>query len=334
MAPKRSARRERERGQVLIIVAGGITTLLLLAGLVIDGGIAIFNRRDGQNTADIMALAGTKFVKDVHMADPNPSASTYAAIASAATANGCTAGGSVPCTWEAWFVGKSASGPVDIGNVTGGAGVPANALGVRVHVERQPGTFLVGLAGIDSWDVDTQATAVAEAFTTTPPGLLLPIAFKQNPGGYEPGKTYDITDGKDAPGGFGYISWTGSNDPNALANSICNPDNPEFSVPYTFWSDPGKSNSTDVRACLQKWIDGKRTILIPIYDYVTGSGNPATYHVVGVAAFNLTSQAQPAVDNIRGNFIEIYPFTNPVPAGSGSRVPTPDDTSVNFGLVK
>lgn len=334
MEPRRPSRHDRERGQVLIIVAGGITTLLLLAGLVLDGGIALFNRRDAQNTSDIMALAGTKFVADIHQSKSPAQPSTWAALSSSATANGCIPTGSVPCTWQAWFVGGSGGGPVDIGPVTAASGVPGNALGVRVAVNRQPETFLVGLAGINRWDVSTQATAVAEAPDTAPSGQLLPVAFKNDPVGYQPGQVYDITDGKDAPGGFGYISWTGSNDPNALANSICSPDNPAFSVPYVFAADPGKSNSDDVRACLDKWINSAQTVLIPIYDTVTGTGNNAVYNIIGVAAFVVTSKEQPAVDNIRGYFVEIYPYTNPVPAGTGSHPPTASDTSFFLGLIK
>lgn len=334
MEPRRPSRNDRERGQVLIIVAGGITTLLLLAGLVLDGGIALFNRRDAQNTSDIMALAGTKFVADIHQSKTPAPANTWAALSNSATANGCIPTGSVPCTWQAWFVGGSGGGPVDIGAVTAGSGVPNNALGVRVVVNRQPETFLVGLAGINRWDVSTQATAIAEGPDKAPSGQLLPIAFKNDAVGYQPGQVYDITDGKDAPGGFGYISWSGSNDPNALATSICTPDNPSFSVPYSFTGDPGKSNSTGVRACLDQWINSAQTVLIPIYDTVTGTGNNAVYHVIGVAAFVITSKEQPAVDNIRGYFVEIYPYTNPVPAGTGSRPPTATDTSFFLGLIK
>lgn len=334
MEPRRPSCNDRERGQVLIIVAGGITTLLLLAGLVLDGGIALFNRRDAQNTSDLMALAGTKFVADIHQSKSPTPANTWAALSSSATANGCIPTGSVPCTWQAWFVGGSGGGPVDLGPVTSASGVPSNALGVRVVVNRQPETFLVGLAGINRWDVSTQATAIAEAPDKAPGGQLLPIAFKSDPVGYQPGQVYDLTDGKDAPGGFGYISWTGSNDPNALATSICTPDNPSFSVPYSFTGDPGKSNSTGVRACLDGWINSAQTVLIPIYDTVTGSGNNTVYNIIGVAAFVITSKEQPAVDNIRGYFVEIYPYTNPVPAGSGSRPPTSTDTSFFLGLIK
>jgi hypothetical protein len=196
---------------------------------------------------------------------------------------------------------------------------------------------VVALAGINSWDVNTQATATAEVTTTAPGGSLLPIALKDDGTSgtsYQPGQVVDLTDGKDTPGGFGYISWTGSNDPNALANSICAPDNPAFALPHVFAGDPGKSNSSGVRACLTQWISPPgQTVLIPIYDVIIGPGNNATYRIVAVAQFVIVSQAQPAVDNIRGYFVGTY-NVDPIPGGLGSRPPTADDASMFFGLVR
>jgi len=309
---------------VLVIVAGGAITLLLIMGLVLDGGVAVFNRRDAQNTSDVMALAGTKFVGDTDQNKTRVDASTWAALTRSAAANDCVSSGAVPCTWQAWFVVGSANGPVDLTPVSSVSGVPASAIGVRVAVRRRPSTFVVGLAGITSWDVNTQATAVAEVPNTAPPGALLPIALKD-----------DGTSGASyTPGGFGYISWTGSNDPNALSNSICTPDNPSFTLPYTFTGDPGKSNSTGVRTCLDQWISPPgQTVLIPIYDVIVGTGNNVQYRVVAVAEFVIVSQAQPAVDNIRGYFVGTY-NVDPIPGGLGSRPPTADDTSIFFGLVR
>jgi Flp pilus assembly protein TadG len=330
--------RSSERGQILVIVAGGAITLLLIMGLVLDGGVALFNRRDAQNTSDVMAMAGTKYVADTQQNKTRADISTWAALTRSAAANDCVATGPVPCTWQAWFQQKSATGPVDLSPVVDPTSlVPAKAIGVRVAVRRQPATFVVGLAGIKSWDVNTQATALAEVPTTAPGNSLLPIALKDDGTAgtsYQPGQVVDLTDGKDAPGGFGYISWTGSNDPNALTNSICAPDNPEFTLPHVFTGDPGKSNDSSVRACLANWISpAGQTILIPIYDIVIDPGNNASYRIVAVAQFVIVSQAQPAVDNIRGYFVGTYNI-DPIPGGLGSRPPTPDDTSFFFGLVR
>ena len=323
----RSAR-SSQRGQVLVIVAAGAVTMLLLVGLVLDGGIAMFNRRDAQNTADLAAMAGTKVVQDHYKVASTES--IYTAVNSTVMANGCTTTGTVPCSWEAWYVG---AGPVDLAPITAASTMPLGTIGVRVHIERQPSTFVIGMAGINHWDVDTQATAVTGRPAAAPAGQLLPIAMKQDPAGYQAGQVYDLTEGKDAPGGFGYISWTGSNDAGALATSLCTPDNPSFYLPIDFPADPGKTNASDVRACNTGWIDTAQTILIPIYDTVTGTGNGAVYHIVGIAAFVVTSQGQPAIDNIRGYFVETFPYTDPVPGGVGTLPPTAGDTSVMMGLI-
>ncbi len=337
-----SQARASERGQILVIVAAGAITLLLIMGLVLDGGVALFNRRDAQNTSDVMALAGTKHVADVHQNKTHVDLTPYAALTRSAAANDCVATGAVPCTWQAWFVGVGATGPVDLagGPVTSASVVPASALGVRVAVRRRPGTFVVALAGITSWDVNTQATACACVSGTAPVGSVLPIALKDDGAtgqSYQPGQVVDLTDGKDSPGGFGFISWTGSNDSTALATSICTPNNPLITLGTTgtdFYGDPGKTNSTDVRACLTQWISPPgQTVLIPIYSTVTNNGNGTTYHIIAVAQFVITATEQPAVDNIRGYFVGTYNI-DPIPGGLGSRPPTADDSSMYFGLVR
>ena len=221
--------------------------------------------------------------------------------------------------------------------------------------------------------MSTEATAIAAKPSQFPVGVMLPIAVCgwTNPAGddcaqasttpapgnfvdFQPGQTYDLTDGKDAPGGFGWLSWDGSNSAGALADAICNPNNPSFSLdsPYDspgayggymgtnpatgetwFPIDPGKSNASSVRSCLDGWIDSGATVLLPIYDLVTGDGNGAAYHITGVAAFVLTSRSQPAIDNIQGHFVEYYPYTD-VPGGLGTLPPGPDDNTYFLGLVK
>jgi Flp pilus assembly protein TadG len=54
--------RSRERGQVLVLFAGGLVALLLVAALAFDVGSMLVQRRDEQNAADAAALAGARFV--------------------------------------------------------------------------------------------------------------------------------------------------------------------------------------------------------------------------------------------------------------------------------
>lgn len=54
--------RSDQRGQVLVLFAGGLVALLLVAALAFDVGSMLVQRRDEQNAADAAALAGARFV--------------------------------------------------------------------------------------------------------------------------------------------------------------------------------------------------------------------------------------------------------------------------------
>jgi hypothetical protein len=347
--------RQAERGQILVIVAGGIVGILAILALVLEGGTLVLSRRDGQNQADLASMAGTHIVAQVKTGQ-SPSISVYDAVETSLDLNGC--GGSAPCTWEAQFVGANLT---PLGTVGPGSSVPGSALGVRVGVTRTPNAMVGRIFGIDTWTVSTEGTALTSKPTALATGVLLPIALcgwqnalaandcaqASSPGNsvdFQYGQIYDLTDGKDAPGGFGWLSWDGSNSSGALATSLCTPNNPGFTLdsPYDdphgggetwFPIDPGKTNSSSVRGCLDKWIANGATILVPIYDLVEGSGNNARYHVTGVAAFVITSREQPAVDNIQGFFVEYYPFAN-VPGGATPQPPDIGDTTYFIGLVR
>jgi hypothetical protein len=53
---------DSERGQVLVIFAGGLVLILLIAALVFDLGQALVDRRTEQNAADAAALAGARYI--------------------------------------------------------------------------------------------------------------------------------------------------------------------------------------------------------------------------------------------------------------------------------
>jgi Flp pilus assembly protein TadG len=54
--------RSGERGQVLVLFAGGLLALLLIAALAFDVGMMLVERRDEQDAADAAALAGARYV--------------------------------------------------------------------------------------------------------------------------------------------------------------------------------------------------------------------------------------------------------------------------------
>ena len=349
---QRSTIRRSDNGQILVVFALGIVALILITGLVIDGGSAFLHRRDSQNSSDIAAMAATKRLADYYVKSQAFTAAdnAYTAIDTRMTQNGCTALNN--CTWTARYVGaRSGSTFTDLGAVGAGDTAPpgavsgAKALGVKVDVTNTPGTFLLGIIGQSNWTVKTTATAVAGKPNGAPAGQLLPIALVAPPTMIE-GSVYAITSGSNGPGNFGMDGVVGTNSPKPLANSICTPDNPSFTLPAQFDGDPGKSNSSGVRACLQQWVDSGATVLIPIVlksndpaappgCSTGGNGNNFTYCIVGISAFVLTGFTQPAVDQISGRFVGTLPYSigDTVPGGI-SAPPTAGSSLYFIGLTQ
>ena len=345
----RSVNKRSEHGQILVVFAIGMVVLILLTGLVIDGGNAFLHRRDSQNSSDIAAMAGTKRLADYYVKGQafTGANNAWTAIDTRMTQNGCTA--ATNCTWTARYVGaRTGATFADLGPVGAGDTAPPGAvsgpkaLGVKVDVTQTPATFLLGIIGQGSWNVQTTATALTGKVNGAPGGQLLPIALVSPPTMLE-GSTYAITSGSNGPGNFGWMAWTGSNSPGPLATSICTPNNPGFTLPAEFPGDPGKSNSSGVRACLQQWVDSGATVLIPIVLKTNdpantpgcttggGGGNGFSYCIVGIAAFVLTGFTQPAVDEISGRFVGTMPYSigSTVPGG----VTAPPDSASSFYLI-
>ena len=81
---------KRERGQILALFAISATVIILLVGLVIDGGNALSQRRVSQNTSDFAALAGARIVAQWigNDATNGTDANVKAAINTTVAANG------------------------------------------------------------------------------------------------------------------------------------------------------------------------------------------------------------------------------------------------------
>jgi hypothetical protein len=196
---------KRERGQMLVIVALALTTLVAMAGLVIDGGMALSNRRQVQNAADAASLAGTRVLgldlkwRAVNNDNPSPPPAPFAnvdqevcdAINAALTYNTNSAQTIDPIDC---YTGSDDAQYVDFDrNALGrvGEGVPPLAQGVRVSGTGQSGTLLMGVIGIDSIDVSADATALAGP-GEPPLGHLMPFVAQNPLGPFVPGDQYQI----------------------------------------------------------------------------------------------------------------------------------------------
>ncbi len=307
-------RRDDERGQILVMVAGGLITLILFAGLVIDTGIGFRERRTLQNYSDLSAMAGTKVIADHYLDGGRSGAQVHAAIEASLVANGCVAADG--CTWTGTYVqpGDDAGEEIDLGPVTAGGALPVGAQGVRVQTESAPNTVFMRVVGIPEIDVSTVATAMTSGILNeAPEGILLPIAAFDSD--YEPGTEYELTEGEEGPGNFGWLTWRGQNNAPTLAQSICYPDNPAMVFPEWIQGAPGNMNASAVRGCLDQWLG--ETVLIPIWRQTNDAGGSnLNYEIVTLAAFTLTSYDQHA-SKVNGHFVEFYALPS-VPAGYGS----------------
>jgi hypothetical protein len=302
-----------QRGQILPIAVGGMITLLLIAGLVIDSGVAFHERRTSQNISDLAAMAGTRVIAHYYL-DPSAGVTgsdVYDALSDSVRNNGC----GTPCGWTAHYVRPNGTGVTeDLGEVTAASTIPAGTQGVRVVTDRHPRTYFMPLIGVNQLDVAAEATALTSQLDDPPPGILLPIGIFD--ADYQVGQDYTLTEGEEGPGNFGWLSWFGSPSSPVLVESLCNPNNPAFTFPAWFDGATGVMNSSGARACLDGYIANQTVVYVPIWEQTNDAGGSnLQYEVVGVAAFVLTGYDQHAV-TVTGNFVEFYSYPS-VPAGYG-----------------
>ena len=134
-------RRRRESGQVLVLVAAGMVVLILIVGLVLDGGSAFGQRRGQQRGADLAALAGANDL----LLNSNTSSAESTAL-QVATENGFDPA-TLSVTAHATLYGQGHAGSVKV-DIT----------------EAHPNSFS-NLIGMSSWNVSVSATAVTGAIT-------------------------------------------------------------------------------------------------------------------------------------------------------------------------
>ena len=149
----------RERGQILVLVALAMVVLIAMVGLVIDGGVAWEKRREAQNAADLAALAGTRVVAQSVGGAARTNQDVYNAISAIATANnGATVPGLGTATGAVYVDSKGM--PIGGSYVTNAASaIPTTARGVKVPTSRSWTPFFLGLVGISNWSASADATA-------------------------------------------------------------------------------------------------------------------------------------------------------------------------------
>ena len=303
-----------DRGQVLVLFALSLTALLLMAGLVVDGGYAYSQSRTAQNAADFAAMAGTRIVGEelTGNAANGTAANVYQAVQSALTANNAQLAG-------AQYVDASGNllGDVVALGTAGGANnpgtIPNGANGVVVNSTTSWHPFFLGIIGITTWSAGATATAITPGSSAG--GGMLPVGMQNS--------TYDnltacpvtnldscisqnLTSGAlNIPGGFGWLKFgaTGKCTGFGLGmdpNNGCQTSQPflqsEVGPPPDGYgcctavtggappADQIGSLTGNKPANLSYYIQNEIPVWVPIWDYAGGNGANGWYHIVGFGA--------------------------------------------------
>jgi hypothetical protein len=152
-----------ERGQILVVFAGGLVAILLIAALVFDVGQNLLDRRAEQNAADAAALAGARQL---------PAAYVY--HGPCATAPGSMAAVQVACevAAENGYVDGAGNQTVriDLPPIAPStkAGLPSH---IQVSIGRTRASFFMGIIGV------TQQKTAAMGVATNDSDIALPYSL-------------------------------------------------------------------------------------------------------------------------------------------------------------
>jgi Flp pilus assembly protein TadG len=185
---RRSSRRTRNRGQILVIFVLALVAVIAGVGLVIDGGFAFAQRRAEQNAADLAAFAGANALLN----GEDPTAAAQAMAADNDYAHGT-------------------------GGVTVDVGVTSTT--VKVDITAPHSNYFAGVVGQPTWNVSVTATALAgipTKFSGVAPFILSQEIFDPITGlPYEPftdtsGVDFEKTTGQgsDTPLTTFNLAWT------------------------------------------------------------------------------------------------------------------------------
>jgi hypothetical protein len=274
----------RERGQVLVIVAGGLVAMLAVVGLVIDGGYAFAQQRGSQNGADASATAGALVIAEnlpfraVSQTGPKTDADVAAEVNLAAANNQLG-------TAVAYYTdidGNPLSPSVQVGALGGGSPPPAAAWGVAVTATKAFNTFFARVVGIAAITATTDATAVAGYAESAGAGNVIPVTIPLNiieclnNGDFstvQPPTIWPLNEQVILPlckgsasGNVGWLDWyPPGGGTSQLVDAILHPNNPAIPVPsWQFVTETGNINANQVEDALNTYAG--KTVLIPFFD--------------------------------------------------------------------
>lgn len=268
-----------EEGQVTVLAAVFIVTLVGMAGFVLDVGSWFRQQRVSQATVDAAALAGAQSLPT----DPSNASSTATSFANK---NGGSAGTTITITSR-----YTPNDMITVSQAGSGNGLFSKLFGTSTVTIRAHASALTEIP--------------SEAFGVAP--ITVDINHPMLSGNGCPcfGVPTTIPLGKKGvPGAFGMIdldTTNGNTGSSTLADWILNGyDN--YLPLGDYNSDPGaKFSSSQIQAALQARYG--QDLLFPVYDSLVGNGSNANYHIVAWAAFHVTlTQASGNTGTLSGWF--------------------------------
>ena len=145
------------RGQVLVIVALGIIVLLAIAGIAIDVGRLMAERRHMQTAADAAALAACQSLKDGAVADEAAALARARSVASV-NLDGSPSGTTGVMADPAVYEDEDGSGFLDADELV--SGVVVSSTSVRVAISGDVETTLARVVGIPTLGVGARARCI------------------------------------------------------------------------------------------------------------------------------------------------------------------------------
>jgi hypothetical protein len=304
------SRHKQNCGQAYVLTVLFLVVLLGMAAAVLDAGSWYRADRALQATVDAAALAGAQAL-------PEDSGEAAALADEYATKNG---GGSITVSFDTEVFDDDT---------------------IIVEGSRPAPGFFAKVFGVDS--VTVNARAKARAGYPVAAKWVAPIVVNvkheklQNCPDDPPCKDdtsleyhhlKNTGQQNDGAGSFGFINLTGDNGvgSNELGKWISEGFDQLLEVNQDYLVSTGNPfSSNNIKGALDEKVKEGDILLFPVYDKLTGTGNNAKYHIVGFAAFVITSMDLSGNnEKFYGHFVSVT--WEAVQAGTVSSAPP------NFGV--
>jgi hypothetical protein len=171
--------RRRDEGQVLVIAAGAMISIIALVALVLEGGNAYAEQRHAQNGADAAANAGATVIAQRFSDASVGDGQVDAAVTASADANGLVNHVGYYTNVHGQYLDAGGAIVADKANAAqvGGGSIPPGTQGVAVDGDRTFDSFFGRVVGFTGFTASADATAVSGSFIG---GKFLPVVFPIN----------------------------------------------------------------------------------------------------------------------------------------------------------